>query len=221
MKRFVYSDESTNSFTTFELKNVDALFASTRSVTGSKRFISDIETKRKFGDELFQFIDEAYDELGGFKSFRDVDRFINDSYLWYITYDGLEPPENELDLNRVYVVSVYRKKFGLKMVGIARRKIARSDSLRDENQDVRTRANAALVAHLKFMARRGWAEVSDRLEVWCNRVLGPEYEINPEFLASHKVFDDIQIDLYDNHYQRPLRKGGPMLTKIAYGTLRI
>ena len=221
MKRYIYTSQDSNEFSTFELKDVDTLFASTRLVTGSRRFISDIETKRKFGDELFQFIDEAYDELGGFKSFKDMDRFVNDSYLWYITYDGPQPSANELDLNRIYVVSVYRKKFGLKMVGIARRKIARSDSFREENQNIRLRANAALTSHLRFMAQRGWAEVSDRLEDWCNRVLGPKFEINPEFLVSHNVFDSIQPDLYDNHYKRPLRKGGPMLTKIAYGTMRI
>lgn len=217
----IYSTEGSSNFTTFELHNADVLFTSARSITSSKRFIADLESKRRFGDELFEFLNEAYDELGGFKSFKDMDRFVNDSYLWYITYDGPQPAEDELDINRVYVVSVFRKNHGLKMVGMARRKIARGDSLRSENAEVRARANAALTDHIRFTAERGWAEVSDKLETWFHRVLGSKYEINPEFLIRHKIFKDIDPDPNDNHYYRPLRKDGPMLYKIAYGTIRV
>lgn len=220
MKKVIYSSEN-NNFTTFELHNADLLFTSAESINSSKRFIADLESKRKFGDELFEFINEAYDELGGFKSFKDMDRFINDSYLWYITYDGPQPAENELEINRVYVVSVFRRNHGLKMVGMARRKIARGGSSRSENIDVRARANAALTKHIKFTADRGWAEVSDKLESWFRRTLGSSYEINPEFLIQHKIFNDVEPDPYDNHYYRPLRKDGPMLYKIAYGTIRV
>lgn len=76
-------------------------------------------------------------------------------------------------------------------------------------------------AHLRFMCSRGWAEVSDKLETLCARALGPKWEIDPQYLADNHIFSEMKINEYDNHYERPLRKGGPMLTKIAYGTIRL
>lgn len=221
MKRYIHSAEELSSFSTFAVHDVESIFRyEDRGVTGSKRFIHDPESKRKFSDELFAFINEAYDDLGGFRSFKDMDRFINDSYLWYITYQGAQPSEDQLDNSKIYVVSVYRKNHGLKLVGLARRKLKSSDSFRDENIKVRQQANAALVAHLQFMADRGWAEVSDKLEDWCFRVLGDKYVIPPEELIEHKVFPNIELGADYYHYRRPLRKGGPMLYKIAFGTIR-
>lgn len=222
MKRFVYSAEQLNQFSTFEISNVAAVFASD-SIESSQRFITDVPTKEIFCDAVFEFINEAYDELGGFKSFKDKSSFINDSYLWYITYDGPEPASDiQLDLDRVLVISVYRSSHGLKMVGIARRKIKQLDSLRPENQEIRTKANAALAAHLKFMAKRGWAEVSDKLETWCHRILSDQWIINPQYLIVNKIFKNIEIDPYEEcHYYRFLRKGGPKIHKIAYGTVKI
>lgn len=222
MKKIVYSSETLNQFSTFEIHNVDNIVCRTRLVKGSKRFIGDVETRRRFSDDVFKFIDAAYDYLGGFHSFKDMDRFINDSYLWYITYDGPKPAsESDLDIDRVYVISVYRLNHGLKMVGIAKRNVARLGSDKSSNASARQRSDAALASHLKFMATRGWAEVSNSLESWCHKVLGDRYIIDPQYLIDKKIFKDIEIDPYDNmYYFRTLRKGGPVLHKIAYGTIK-
>lgn len=214
MKRYIQAQNTDMQFTTFELHNIDSILA-------SKRFISDIESKRRFSDELFTFIDEAYDEIGGFRSFKDMDRFINDSYLWYITYAGPEPAsEHELDSNRIYVVSVYRKSHGMKLVGIARRKIVDDVSSRLDNIELRRNANSALIQHIRFMGNIGWAEVSGKLETYFHRALGNNAIILPEDLAEHNIFKDIDIDIDQFHYLRPLRKDGPMIRKIAYGHIR-
>lgn len=211
MKLYLRGTEEFENFTTFELHNVDSILA-------SKRFISDIESKRKFSDEVFAFIDEAYDELGGFRTFKDMDRFINDSYLWYITYDGPQPiSDSDIDINRVFVVSVYRKNHGMKLVGIARRKIASGTSSRDENIRIRTKANSALIQHIKFMNRIGWAEISGKLETYFHNALGTNAIILPEELMKHNVFPNIELDTDEFHYLRPLRKDGPIIRKIAYG----
>lgn len=223
MKKVIYSSETLNQFSTFEIHHIESILASTRIVKGSKRYIADLESRRRFSDEVFQFIDEAYDYLGGFRSFKDMDRFINDSYLWYITYDGPEPAsEKDLEIERVYVISVYRLNHGMKLVGIARRRLAEPGSLRVDNDEVRIRSNAALAAHLKFMAKHGWAEVSDRLESKCKEILGEEWIINPQYLIDNNILKGIEIDPYDEtRYFRELRKGGPTVNKIAYGTPKV
>lgn len=220
MKRHIYTSDTASEFSTFEIHDVEAIFSYAQIVTGAKRFIHDIEEKRKFSDELFAFINEAYDDLGGFRSFKDMDRFVNDSYLWYITYDGPRPSENELDSSRIYVVSVYRRNHGLKLVGLARRKLLSSDSSRSVNISIRQKANAAVVAHLQFMAQRGWAEVSDALEHLCFKHLGDRYVIDSQDLINHKIFSSIELGADYYHYMRPLRKGGPMLYKVAFGTIK-
>ena len=222
MKRIVYSEEQLNQFTTFEISDVESLLDPEYVIQSSKLFISDLATKEKFCDDVFEFINAAYEELGGFKSFKDRSHFISDSYLWYITYDGPQPAlESDIDIDRVLVISVYRKNHGLKLAGIARRKLKQVDSPRIENQDVRQRANAAFASHLKFMANRGWVEASDKLQSWCNRILGDKWIINPQYLIDHKILKNIELDPYDEcSYFRYLRKGGPLLHKVAYGTVK-
>lgn len=152
-----------------------------------------------------------------------MDRFINDSYLWYITYDGPKPAsETDLDIDRIYVVSVYRKNHGLKLAGIARRNLKQLGGDRIENEEVRRRANAAFSSHLKFMSIHGWAEVSDKLEVWCNRTLRDKFIVNPQYLIENEILKNIEIDPYEEmHYFRELRKSGPLIHKIVYGTPKV
>lgn len=213
MKRMI--TDNTTTFTTFQLNNLDEILC-------SHRFISDISEKEQFKDEMFTFIDEAYDELGGFRSFKDKDRFATDSYLWYITYAGPQPiSKSELDIDRVYVVSVFRKNHGIKLVGLARRKLGNSTSSSIENKQIRRDANSALIQHIKFVSDKGWAEVSDKLEKWFWDVLGYKYIIDPYLLKDNKIFKDIEVDIDEFHYYRPLRKNGQLLRKIAYGTIKI
>ena len=219
MKLRVKSDEEVmtedvdTEFTTFEIHHVDSILA-------SKRFISDVDSKRRYSDELFSFIDESYDSLGGFRSFRDMDRFINDSYFWYITYAGHRPvSETELDVNRIYVVSVYRQSHGMKLVGLARRNIRNSESSREDNINVRRDANSAVIQHIRFMNKIGWAEVSHGLEIFFNRAFNTRDIIDPYELKEQGIFPDIQICEDELHYTRMLRKGGPEITKIAYGKI--
>lgn len=216
MKIKISSDVSTESiqFTTFEIHNIDSILA-------AKRFVADLESKRRFSDEIFAFIDEAYDKLGGFRSFKDMDRFINDSYLWYITYAGSKPSsELDLDVERIYVVSVYRRNHGLKLVGLARRRIRNTESSRQDNISIRRDANSAVIQHIKFMNKIGWAEVSHNLELFFNRALSTNDIIDPYKLKERGIFSDIEVCEDELHYTRLLRKGGPEITKIAYGKIK-
>lgn len=70
MKRYV---RTASNFTTYCI-DID-----TKSVLGSHIFIATEPERAQIADELFKFIDDAYDGEGGFKSFKDVDHFISDS----------------------------------------------------------------------------------------------------------------------------------------------
>lgn len=206
--------EESETFNTFEVSNI-------ADVLSAHRYVSNIEEKRALADKLFAFFQDAYDEIGGFRSFKDIDRFVNDSYLWYITYKGQVPADkSNLDLDRIFVVSVYRKNHGLKMAGMARRKLGGVSTSREENMNIRRLANAALIQHIKFSLKRGWAEVSGDLEMYYARIASPSDIIDPYEIEAHKIFKDVHVMTDEFHYKRPLRRGGPMLVKIAYGTIQ-
>lgn len=106
------------------------------------------------------------------------------------------------------------------MVGMARRKLRGVSTSREENMNIRRLANAALVQHIKFSLKRGWAEVSGDPEVYYARIASPSDIIDPYEIEAHKIFKDVHVMPDEFHYKRPLRRGGPMLVKIAYGTIQ-
>lgn len=183
-------------------------------------YVTDKESRVTIANDIFELLNTAYDEIGGFKSFKDMERFINDSYLWYITYDGPQP-EGKLDINKVLAVSVFRQSYGLKMVGMAANRFPGFCKNSVERTMVKAKARSAIQEHIRFVADRGWAEVSDRLEVLFEKSLPwSKYVILPEELIEHRIFNNISIDLDGIHYYRPLRKGELPIRKIAYGTMK-
>lgn len=215
MKRLIRS--SNNEFTTYKVDDV-----SFRNIISSHIYIATQSEREQIAEELFQFIDDAYDGEGGFRSFKDVDHFITDSYLWYITYEGEQPATlEEFDVRKVYVVSVFRKNHGLKMVGMARRVIGRSETDKEQNMILRRNANSALYEHIRFLKNQktGWAEVSGRLEAYFAQVFDLNDIIDPYDLIDHKIFKNLQVDIDEMHYLRPLRTGQLPVKKIAYGNI--
>ena len=210
MKRYL-----TNEFTTFALDN-------SRNIFASHIYVATNSEKSIIANELFEFINDVYDEVGGFKSFKDIHHFITDSYLWYITYDGPQPESLEdFDISKVYVVSIFRNKNGLKLVGLARRIVHNSERNKEQNMILRRNANSALIEHIKFIADRGWAEVSGKIEKYFYQTLGLTYIVDPYILQEHKIFRNIDVDIDEFHYYRPLRTGEEPVRKIAFGTIKI
>lgn len=214
----IYIKKSTSVFSTFELSNLDGV----HYIQGAHIYVAQKSERELLADDIFQFIDSAYDGIGGFKSFKDMGRFINDSYLWYITYDGPQPSSLEnFDIRKVYVVSVFRRNHGLKMVGMARRKILPDENNKQENQIMRQNANAALHEHIRFSAKVGWAEVSGQLEKHFHDTLSIHDIIDPYILKENKIFKNMEVDIDEFHYYRPLRNGEHPICKIAYGTIKL
>ncbi len=214
----IYINKKQCSFSTFELPAYQGI----EYIQASHIYIAKKSERELLADDIFQFIDSAYDGIGGFKSFKDMDRFINDSYLWYITYDGEQSANLEdFDIRKVYVVSAFRKNHGMKMVGMARRRILPDENDRKTNQDMRQKANSALYEHIRFTAKIGWAEVCGKLEDYFRNALTIYDIIDPYILQDKKVFRDIDVDIDEFHYYRSLRKGEEPVKKIAYGSIRL
>ena len=216
MKRYIRQDYNrASNFSTFALD-------SSTQITSSHIFVGNKTEREMIADDVFEFLNTAYDDIGGFKSFKDIDKFINNSYLWYITYDGPRPESLEdFDIRRVYVVSVYRKKNGLKMVGMARR-LPQHEFDRDKpgKQNFLRNVSAATRDHIQFVCDRAWAEVSGKLEDAFQKSVGYDYIIDPEDQKSHKVFNNIDVAFDAIHYKRPLYPGEEPTMKIAYGTIK-
>lgn len=193
--------------------------ASKKQVFASHMYVSDPKVKQLLASDLFEFMNEAYKWIGGFKSFTGEDDFADRSYLWYVTYEGPLPSnESDIDINKVYTVSVYKQKYGLKLVGIGNNRF--EGVPKEERMELKARAKDALSQHIEFAVRKGWAEVSGAAEKMFKLVLPNKWIIDPEDLKLHVPdFADIEI-LPDNiHYSRTL-SNGMEVTKVAYGTLR-
>lgn len=191
----------------------------TSYIQASHMYVNDPKIKKLLSSDVFEFMNNAYKWIGGFKSFTGEDDFADRSYLWYITYEGpLPEDEKDIDINKVYTVSVYKKKYGLKLVGIGNNRF--EDVPKEDRMELKNKAKDALSEHIKFAVNKGWAEVSGAAEKMFKLVLSPKWIIDPEDLKENiPEFKDIEI-LPDNiHYSRKL-SDGTEVTKVAYGNIR-
>lgn len=189
-------------------------------IQASHMYVNDPKIKRLLSSDIFEFMNVAYKWIGGFKSFTGEDDFADRSYLWYITYEGpLPEDEKDIDINKVYTVSVYKKKYGLKLVGIGNNRF--ENIPKEERMEFKSKAKDALAEHIKFAVNKGWAEVSGAAEKMFKLVLSPKWIIDPEDLKNNiPEYKNIQI-LPDNiHYSRKLSDGTDV-TKVAYGNVRL
>lgn len=204
-------------FATFSVDNLNF----NEYISAAHIYVTDKSEREVMADDIFEILNTAYDEIGGFNSFKDMDHFIDDSYLWYITYES-ERPDGELDINKILAVSVFRRSHGLKMVGMAANRFPNYSKGSDDRLIAKNKAKSAIEEHIRFVASKGWAEVSDRLETLFEKSLPwGKYAIDPEILKDNKVFKNLSIDLDGMHYYRPLRNGEEPIRKIAYGTIRL
>ena len=224
MKRYLINENSP--FSTYEVHNAF------HSVLGAHMYITKKSEREQIAESVFDFMNTVYDEagLGEFKSFKNLAHFIDDSYLWYITYLGDAPDTlDNFDIHRVYVVSVFRQNHGLKMVGIAKRHLGKYEGDPNDTEfkqlwdDYGRDLRNALYNHLRFIKSlpNAWAEVSGKLEKHFDNVFTYHGIISPYELRDHKIFKDIDIDIDEIHYYRAIRKGETPTQKIAYGHIML
>lgn len=200
-------------------------FSVVEPVYAAHDYIRDKSVMQMLASDMFEYMNTAYMYEGGFQTFCDEQDFVRRSLVWFVTYDGKVPTDySEFDINKVYSVSVFRKKFGLKLVGLG---INRFKNIEDIEQRalLRHRAKSAVIRQLKFALNHGWAEVSGRLETQIVEEFGYKYIIFPDELFDNHVFEDaleLEEDVDGLHYRRKMSRNNPqIIKKIAFGALKV
>ena len=199
--------------------NVYQLIDKEQSVTASHQLISDKRIKHMLCSDTFEFMNTAYKYIGGFHSFDDEDDFVDNSYLWYITYDGELNDIKDFDISKVYTVSVFKQKFGLKLVGAGNNRYYEIED--DEARKTKKlQASDALKQQLKWALNHGWIEASGALEGLIRHNFSSRYIIEPEVLRDNHVFKDMEIANDNLHYTRKL-SNGMEIYKMAFGNIKL
>lgn len=189
------------------------------SIYASHQLINDINIKKMLGSDTFEFMNTAYKYIGGFHSFDGEGDFIDNSYLWYITYDGPLDDIKDFDINKVYTVSVFKQKYGLKLVGAGNNRFYHIED--DEGRKTKkVRASDALKQQLKWALNHGWIEASGALEALILNNFSHKYIIEPEILKEDHVFRDMEIANDNLHYTRKLSNGMEVY-KMAFGRIKL
>ena len=188
-------------------------------IYASHQLINDSKIKKMLGSDTFEFMNTAYKYIGGFHSFDGESDFIDNSYLWYITYDGELNDMEDFDINKVYTVSVFKQKFGLKLVGAGNN---RYYDIKDDEQrkTKKLHASDALKQQLKWALNHGWIEASGALEALIRNNFFIKYIIEPEILKENNIFKDMEIANDNLHYTRKLSNGMEVY-KMAFGKIRL
>ena len=202
-----------NKFTTFEIPgdSVKTVFCS-EIATGRERF-------DRRGEKLFRLIEGTCDRGEEREMYRDLYELRGEGYSWFVTYEG-DVPENsyEHDHSKVYVISIFKKDHGRKLVAMAVRR--RSDEEdEDENSFINySKWSLSRTAFIRDMIDKkiGWAELGGFIEMEFSRSCTLDQVINPEVMKKYNVFENMEVDADDYHYYR-LNDAGKKVRKIAYG----
>lgn len=188
-------------------------------ICASHQLISDKIIQKQLCSDTFEFLNTAYKYIGGFHSFDGEEDFLDNSYLWYITYDGELNDMSEFDITKVYTVSVFKQKFGLKLVGAGNNRYyhIKDD---EERKTKKLRASDALKQQLKWALNHGWIEASGALEALIRNNFSNVYIIEPEYLKVNRVFKDMEIANDNLHYTRKLSNGMEVY-KMAFGKIKL
>lgn len=149
--------------------------------------------------------------------------FTGDGYYWYVTFEGSssDVPSAE-DLNRVYVISIFKNDHGRKLVAVARRDNFGADEETDGFEQY-YKETSSWFAFVQNMVddKIGWAEVSGMLESYFARAANIHEVIIPAVMKKYKVFADMEVDVDDYHYYRMNDEGKKKVRKIAYGWIEL
>ena len=188
-------------------------------IYASHQLITDKSIKEQLCSDTFEFMNTAYKYIGGFHSFDGESDFLDKSYLWYITYDGPLDDMKDFDISKVYTISVFKQKFGLKLVGAGNNRYYGIED-DEERKTKKLKASDALKQQLKWALNHGWIEASGALEALIRNNFSSKYIIEPEYLQENHVFKDMEIANDNLHYTRKLSNGMEVY-KMAFGKIKL
>ena len=209
--------EDLKKFSTFEIKG-DSVKPVLCSEIATRWDLSDSRREK-----MFRLIEGACDRSEERGMYKDLYALRGEEYSWFVTYEGTEPePAYGLDHSKIYVIAIFKKDHGRKLVAMAVRR--RCD---EEDEDIHSfinysKRNFSRAAFIRDMINNkiGWAEVSGFLEMEFSRACTIDQVINPEVMKKYNVFENMEVDADDYHYYR-LNDAGKKVRKIAYGYIAI
>ena len=157
-------------------------------IYASHQLITDRSIKEQLCSDTFEFMNTAYKYIGGFHSFDGESNFLDKSYLWYITYDGPLDDMKDFDISKVYTISVFKQKFGLKLVGAGNNRYYGVED-DEERKTKKLKASDALKQQLKWALNHGWIEASGALEVLKN-MNGTRVVVTPGMIELGKLEEE-------------------------------
>ena len=125
----------------------------------------------------------------------------------------------DFDISKVYTISVFKQKFGLKLVGAGNNRYYGVED-EEERKTKKLRASDALKQQLKWALNHGWIEASGALEALIRNNFSSKYIIEPEYLQENHVFKDMEIANDNLHYTRKLSNGMEVY-KMAFGKIKL
>ena len=195
--------EYAKSLASFEITNSEV----------KNRLCSLIDPGKRYGfnrDKSFCMLGEACDDKERLDLYKNLSRYAGEEFFWYVTCDNSqEDAGTDLDPNKVFVISIFKRDHGRKLVAMAE----------NRNPDSEVNGYWARYAHIRYLMNNniGWAEVSENLERSFARACTLKDVVAPAVLVGQKVIRNLEIEADDYHYFRMNDSGKKMVKKICYG----
>ena len=179
---------------------------------------------RLCGTKEFALVEAACDSDERLAMYKNISHYAGNDYIWFVTYEG--EPAREIDLNKIYEISIFKREHGLKMIAMVRRErqpFALIGKKQLDFRDFREKCYYAEAAHIKRLIDEGtgWFEVSRELSYLFSRICTMDDVIDPSVLIKHKVFKGIVIDTDKYHYNRIGSDGTKTAKKMAFGVIEL
>ena len=205
------NEELMKGYATLEVTDTAA-----REMLCSKMYFGSDTFGSRVTDKEFGLLDGACEGADRLRMLTDPDHYVNAKYAWYVTVDAGSAEKPEIDIENVYVISIFKQDHGLKLIATAGRnyRSIRNSQVEDPFEIHFT----SIAAHVRFILDNEicWAELSGSIEreFRCNATINDV--INPAVLVNRKVFKELDIDGDEYHYCRKTAEG-KTVKKIAYG----
>lgn len=151
--------------------------------------------KMQYGQEVWDLLQKAYADKGGFKSASDIEGLVTDSGMWKLSRRN----------GKINAVLIYKDSHGRKMIGLA------TDGTR------RGIADYANTLATDMSMKRAWAEVSGKPEAYLIRLGAKPIPAQYATILTGKEVLEYNPD--GIHYTRML--GGEPHEKALYGFVKI
>jgi hypothetical protein len=207
------------------LNNFLNKLAKCSGILSSHQYIVNKPDMNFLKDVIWEFLDDIYAPIGGNKSFENADVMVDESLIWKITYDGPLEDIKNFDINKMYIITAYKSKCGLKAVCSGKRKNPYTKGTEEYNM-YNVKSHGAWYKTMITDFKHAWIEVSEEAEKKMMANGAINYVIDPNIIYDNriKIFGNKGENLKvidDIHYVRPLGNQGELKQKVALGNIKL